>query len=140
MVVVRNDIFGSMNTKKLILVVEDEEILLDAMAKKFERMDTVQAKLYTDGQEALAFLNKTKILPDAIWLDYYLQGMNGVEFMNILKANPRLKNIPVVVVSNSASKDKVSAMMSLGAKKYIIKADYRLDQIINLVMGTFRKR
>lgn len=59
--------------------------------------------------------------------------MNGLAFMQELKQNPAWTNIPVLVVSNSASPDKVSNMLALGARKYILKADYRLDEIIAMI-------
>ena len=51
----------------------------------------------------------------------------------MLKENPKWQDIPVVVVSNSASPDKVNNMMALGARKYLLKAEYRLDEIIVLL-------
>jgi DNA-binding NarL/FixJ family response regulator len=50
-----------------------------------------------------------------------------------MKANSKWKNIPVVIVSNSASQQKVHDMLALGANKYLLKAEYRLDEIIQTV-------
>ena len=79
------------------------------------------------------YLNNLEKLPDAIWLDYYLKDMNGLAFMQQLKENPKWASIPVLVVSNSASPEKVTNMLALGAKKYILKAEYRLDEIIAMI-------
>jgi len=59
--------------------------------------------------------------------------MNGLAFMQELKQNEKWIGIPVIVVSNSASPDKVNNMLALGAKKYILKAEYRLDEIISMI-------
>jgi CheY-like chemotaxis protein len=56
-------------------------------------------------------------------------------FMQQLKQNPAWINIPVLVVSNSASPEKVHNMLALGAKKYILKAEYRLDEIIKMIQS-----
>jgi CheY-like chemotaxis protein len=85
------------------------------------------------GQQAIDYLNNLDELPDAVWLDYYLKDMNGLSFMQELKQNEAWTNIPVIVVSNSASPDKVSNMLALGARKYILKAEYRLDEIIGMI-------
>jgi two-component system chemotaxis response regulator CheY len=85
------------------------------------------------GQQAVDYLTSMDVLPDAVWLDYYLKDMNGLAFMQELKAKPEWSTIPVIVVSNSASPDKVSNMLALGAKKYILKAEYRLDEIIGMI-------
>jgi CheY-like chemotaxis protein len=115
-----------------ILVIEDENLLLQAITKKLSLtgLNPVSA---ISGEQAIDYLKSFPTLPDVIWLDYHLKGMDGLAFLKIVKANPKWKNIPIVVVSNSASPDKVHNMLALGANKYLLKAEYRLDQIINTV-------
>lgn len=115
-----------------IMVVEDEELLLQAITKKLT-ISGMGVVTCTSGREAIDHLNTDATLPDAVWLDYYLKDMSGLGFMQELKRNPTWENIPVLVVSNSASPDKVHNMLALGAKKYILKADYRLDEIIAMI-------
>jgi DNA-binding response OmpR family regulator len=114
------------------MVIEDEILLLQAITKKL-KLSNMDVLSCSSGQQAVDYLNTLERLPDAIWLDYYLKDMNGLAFMQTLKANPKWANIPVLVVSNSASPDKVNTMLGLGAKKYILKAEYRLDQIIEMI-------
>lgn len=115
-----------------IMVVEDETLLLQAITKKIKlsNMDVVSC---SSGHQAIDYLENLDELPDAVWLDYYLKDMNGLAFMQTLKENPKWEKIPVLVVSNSASPDKVNTMLGLGAKKYILKAEYRLDEIIKMI-------
>jgi CheY-like chemotaxis protein len=115
-----------------IMVVEDEVLLLQAITKKLklEGMDVLSC---ASGQQAVDYLNNLDELPDAVWLDYYLKDMNGLAFMQELKQNPAWSNLPVIVVSNSANPEKVNNMLALGAKKYILKAEYRLDEIISMI-------
>lgn len=115
-----------------IMVIEDETLLLQAITKKI-KLSNIEVLSCSSGQQAIDYLKNLDELPDAVWLDYYLKDMNGLEFMQKLKDNPKWTNIPVLVVSNSASPDKVNTMLGLGAKKYILKAEYRLDQIIELI-------
>ena len=115
-----------------IMVVEDEALLLQAITKKLKLvgMDVLSC---SSGAQAIDYLNNLDDLPDAVWLDYYLKDMNGLDFMQKLKANNTWSDIPVLVVSNSASPAKVTTMLGLGAKKYILKAEYRLDEIISII-------
>lgn len=115
-----------------IMVVEDETLLLQAITKKL-KLSGMDVLSCSSGQQAVDYLSSLDELPDAVWLDYYLKDMNGLAFMQELKANPQWTNIPVLVVSNSASPDKVNNMLALGAKKYILKAEYRLDEIISMI-------
>ncbi len=115
--------------KYTILVIEDEEMLLDAISRKLQ-MNGLNVISSTSGKEGIEILNKSENLPDAIWLDFYLKDMDGFEFMNILNKNDKWMHIPTVVVSNSASPDRVTNMLTLGVKKYYLKAENRLDDII----------
>lgn len=115
-----------------ILVIEDENLLLQAITKKFTLTGLAPISC-TSGEQAIDYLKNFSQLPDAIWLDYHLRGMDGLMFLEKIKSNPKWKHIPVIVVSNSASPDKVHNMLALGANKYLLKAEYRLDQIIETV-------
>lgn len=121
-----------------LMVVEDEPLLLDAIAKKV-RLNNMNVLPYLNGQDGLDYLKTAQELPDAIWLDYYLKDMNGLTFMQSLKQNSKWEKIPVVIVSNSASPDKVNNMLQLGAKRYLLKAEHRLDEIIETIKEFIRE-
>lgn len=115
-----------------IMVVEDEVLLLQAITKKLQ-ISGMEVLSCSSGQQAIDYLNSVGELPDAVWLDYYLKDMNGLTFMQEIKKNPDWAHLPVLVVSNSASPEKVHNMLGLGVKKYILKANFRLDEIIAII-------
>ena len=116
-----------------VMVVEDEDILREAINKKL-LVSGITPMLSASGKDAIETLTHTPDrLPDIIWLDYHLKDMDGLSFMAELKKNPSLQNIPVIVVSNSAAEDKVQAMLALGAKQYLLKAEHRLDELVETV-------
>lgn len=115
--------------KHHILVIEDESMLLTSIKKMLES-EGFRVTISDTAERALNILKDDTDLPDAIWLDYYLPDMNGLEFMSKLKADEKLSGVPVVVVSNSASPRKVNSMLGLGVKGYILKAEHRLEDII----------
>ncbi len=119
-------------TKPTVMVVEDEEMLLQAIVKKLQvsGMDSIT---FESGKDAIEFLEKGTDIPNVIWLDYHLKDMDGLFFMTRLKDNKPLSSIPVIVVSNSAADEKVKNMLTLGAKKYLLKAEHRLDNIVGIV-------
>jgi CheY-like chemotaxis protein len=121
-----------------IMIVEDEELLMQAISKKLGLLgfETISC---TSAEQALGYLKDLTELPDAIWLDYYLGDMNGFEFMGKLKDNQAWAGIPVFVVSNSASEQKKSSMLALGAKKYLLKAEYKLEDIANIIKDFVEK-
>ena len=114
------------------MVVEDESMLLQAINKKLTALG-IEVISCVSGKQAVDYLDALTEVPDAIWLDYFLKDMNGLEFMSEMKKHKGWENVPVLVVSNSASPDKVSHMIALGAKRYVIKAEHRLDEIVEII-------
>ncbi len=118
------------NKQKTILVVEDERPLLEAIKIKLEKTGFAVVTSRTVDQ-TMDYLNEIGTV-DAVWLDHYLLGKeNGLDFVMKLKANDgRWNKIPIFVVSNTASPDKVQAYITFGVNKYYTKADHRLEEII----------
>ena len=119
------------NQKKVILVIEDERPLIEAIKIKLEKnnFEVVTTRTVEQAKEYVQDL----VNVDAIWLDHYLIGREtGLDFVAWCKEenNIKCKSIPIFVVSNTASSDKVTTYMSLGANKYFIKSNHKLDEII----------
>ena len=64
---------------------------------------------------------KTPPLPDIIFLDINMPKFNGFECLQQIRQEPRLKHVPVVVLSTSDRKNDVDAMWEHGANCYIKK-------------------
>ena len=117
---------------KTILVIEDEKSLSSAIECSLIKSDfsVLMANRVDDAIELLR--SKTKVY--AVWLDHYLLGnKNGLDFMYELKANHKWKNIPVFVVTNSVSDEKVDTYEVLGIEKYFVKSDNSLNDIIDSI-------
>jgi len=114
---------------KIVLVLEDEIPLQQAIKLKLEKggFEVVTARSVEQARNHLMDLEKV----DVIWVDHYLLGKeNGLDFVMELKNNEDWKKIPIFVVSNTATEDKVKSYLALGVEKYFTKADFRLDSII----------
>jgi CheY-like chemotaxis protein len=124
--------------KLSIMVIEDEELLLDVIKDKMAEtdLDIISCK---SGEEAIQLLENSKTHPSAIWLDYHLKGMDGLQFISHIKLNPELATIPIIVVSNSADDETVQRLLDAGANKYLLKAQNRMDDILNVIRGMFRQ-
>ena len=115
---------------KKILFVEDEEALQRAMG------DTLESGGYTvlkalDGEAGLAMAKKE--LPDLILLDLILPKKNGFEILEDLKKDASVKNIPVIVLTNLEGSAEVERALSLGATTYLVKANYKLDELLGKI-------
>jgi DNA-binding response OmpR family regulator len=114
---------------KIALVIEDDESLAKAINKKLQLsgFSTVSARSVDD---ALAAMHGQSSI-GVIWLDHYLLGeKDGIDFATAVKAHDDWRDIPLYIVSNTASNDKVATYNRLGISHYYVKADHRLDEII----------
>lgn len=113
-----------------ILIVEDDKFLRELLSRKLqdEKMDIMQA---IDGEEGL--VKAQEELPELILLDLILPGINGFDVLKKLKENPKTANIPVIVLSNLGQKEDVERALTLGAKDYLIKANFTLEEIFDKI-------
>ena len=121
---------------KTILVVEDEVPLQDAIKLKMQREGFRYLPAVT-AEEALVILEQDK--PDLIWLDLLMPGMGGFAFLELLRQNPAYRNLPVVIVSVSASPEKIRRAFELNVVDYLVKSHYKLDDIIKRI-GSFTSK
>jgi len=125
--------------RKSILIVEDEMPLLEAIRLKLDKsgFDVVTARSV---EQAKGYLDDG-VRIDAVWLDHYLLGKeSGIDFVMRCKAEESTKkHIPIFLVSNTASNDKVQTYMKLGVSKYYVKAEVRLDTVIEDIRAEIEK-
>ncbi len=119
--------------KKKILVIEDEKALQAAIKSKLEKngAEVFSARRVSDAMKILKKAGKV----DVIWLDHYLLGeKSGMDFVMEIKDNKEWGNIPIFVVSNTATHDKIQSYLKLGVHKYYTKSNLKLDDIVQEIM------
>jgi CheY-like chemotaxis protein len=109
------------------LLVEDD--CIDVLVVKRALRDlglTPNLVCARDGEEALVYLaDKNHRTPCVILLDLNMPKMNGLEFLQVVKADETLKDIPVVVVTTSGSPLDMMESFKGGAAAYVVKCvDY----------------
>ncbi len=127
-----------MDEKKIkVLIVEDEEILLTALSEelKQEGFDVAGAK---DGQEGVEKAASEK--PDLILLDLVMPRLDGIGALKQLKENDDTRAIPVVILTNLSDYDKVSDALSMGAMDYLVKANYRLEELVAKIKTVMERK
>ena len=109
-----------------VLLVEDDAALAQMYRVKLER-DGYTVHVAGDGEEALAWIAGQ--IPDLVFLDVRLPRMDGLTFLERLRADARTKNVPVVIVSNYSEEELVSRGLQLGALEYLIKSQTTPGQL-----------
>jgi two-component system, response regulator len=115
---------------KVILLVEDnpndEALTLRTLRKNDVRSEIVVVR---DGVEALDWLfglgthvdRDASILPQVVLLDLKLPKLSGLEVLRAMRAHPRTKRLPVVLLTSSKEDQDVFAAYDLGANSYVRK-------------------
>ena len=124
-----------MNEQKVILLVEDDQILVKMYTRKFEKEGFKVLSAY-DGQEGLTTLQAASSKPNIILLDVMLPKLNGFQLLEKIKQDPSVKEIPVVLLTNlgGAQEDRERGK-ALGAVDYLVKSDMTPAQIVEKVKG-----
>jgi DNA-binding response OmpR family regulator len=125
-----------MDTKKIkVLIVEDDAFLLRMYADKFE-IENFDVDIAEDGKKGIRIAEKDP--PDIILLDIILPGMNGFEVLKEIKAIDKLKNIPVILLTNLSQRDDIDKGLALGANDYLIKAHFMPSEVVEKVKGLIK--
>jgi two-component system response regulator len=116
--------------EKIILLVEDnaddEALTIRALEKNNIRNEVVVAR---DGEEALSYLfgrgaheaRDTSVLPQLVLLDLKLPKVDGLDVLQAIRADPRTKRLPVVILTSSKEDTDLLAGYELGANSYVRK-------------------
>ena len=107
-----------------ILLADDDEDDRDIFIQVMQEISSnVHITVARNGQDALDILNRAETLPDIIFLDLNMPIMGGAACLKELKANPKLKHIPVFIYSTSSNREHVEETFNYGANLYIPKPE-----------------
>lgn len=104
---------------KRILVADDSTATRALITAVLAELQDVQVERASTGIEALKLLSTTGI--DLVLTDIHMPEINGLELVNFIKSDQRLRSIPVIVISTEAAEDDRQRALSLGADDYLPK-------------------
>jgi len=117
------------DTKKKILVVDDEKDIINLITDFLEGLD-FQVVSASDGDKALQVAVNEK--PDLITMDIMMANKDGYETCLLLKENPTTANIPIIVLTGRNSEQAALAAESFGADYYLSKP-FSLDELASVI-------
>lgn len=107
----------------LILLVEDNPADARLTIEAFRRADAdLQVEVCEDGESALARLRDASApLPQLILLDLNLPGIDGREVLEVLKADPTLRRVPVCILTTSRAEEDIERAYAQHTNAYVVK-------------------
>jgi CheY-like chemotaxis protein len=117
--------------KKTILVLDDEEVITEALSKKLE-VGGYNVLVQRNGEDGLKVALSEH--PDLILLDMIMPKMDGITFLDQLRANGEWgKNVPVIVLTNLESGEQVQKSKDRGVYDYLVKTNWTLSDVLSIV-------
>jgi CheY-like chemotaxis protein len=106
------------DTNPVVLVADDEEDI-KVILRMF--LETVGYEVLTafDGLDALEQIKAAK--PSVVLMDIMMPVIDGIEVVRQMKANPAIRDIPVIMLTAAAQSDMVEKAIQAGAADYIVK-------------------
>lgn len=112
--------------KKKLLIIEDDLVLQKALCD-YLVTENFEIKCAEDGEVGIRMALTEK--PDLILLDIVLPKKDGYAVLQEVRADERARHIPIVLLTNLGSIADVEKALELGATTYLVKADYRLEEV-----------
>lgn len=113
-----------------ILVGEDDKFLSKVYKTKLSKAGYEVENAMT-GEQVIEMARKKK--PDLILLDLIMPIKDGFQTLQELKADPKLKNVKVVILSNLRQEEDRQRVLDLGAEEYVVKANVPFAEILKLI-------
>lgn len=119
--------------KKNILLVEDDGFIIQMYASKMKDLD-FEVVAISNPIEVQKFIDKhDDINFDLILLDLILPDMTGFDLLTWMQKQSKLKDIPIVVLSNLSSQADINQAFSMGVKDYVVKSNYTPNEVMRII-------
>ena len=115
---------------KKILFIEDEAGLQHTVSDQLRSAGYAVVSALT-GEDGLRLAMTEK--PDLVLLDIILPQKDGFEVLTKIRDAPETKDVPVIVLTNLEGSEEVERALSLGARTYLVKLHYSLDEVLEKV-------
>lgn len=124
------------NGKKVIVLIEDEEVTVNLLTNKF-KMAGYEVKAALDGVAGLDLIRAVK--PDLVLLDMMLPRLNGFGVLEKLAEEKILPDLPIIIISNSGQPVEIDRALKLGVRDYLIKVNFDPNEVVTkakLLLGS----
>lgn len=131
----QNNTKSILNHKKLKILVVDDSLTARTLMKNALQSHGHEVITTVDGKEAWQHLDIEKI--DLVVTDIQMPKMDGFELTKKIRQSPKLKNLPVILISNLHNSHDIEKGLAIGADEYIVKGEFESDKLLDAVSRLF---
>ena len=115
-----------------LFLVEDDP-LMSRMYERAFKASGFDVKMAFDGEEAINTLKLGDLKPAIVVLDVMMPKKSGFDVLSFMKSEDKLKNIPVVLLTNLSGEQDAKKGLDLGALAYLVKSNFTPKEIVDKV-------
>jgi CheY-like chemotaxis protein len=136
--------------KKVVLIVDDEKIDVMAIQRALQDMvreNEIEVEVFHDGDEAIVRLKDAPAteagsdspVPYMMFLDLNMPKMDGLEVLEVIRNDPKLKSMVIFVLSTSSNPIDIRKAYQQGIAGYLVKSEQgnRYEKLKDLVQSYF---
>ena len=120
-----------MNDKKLILIIDEEPDITDALSQKLEQEGFSTIAAYNGEQGLMIIHGEPK--PDLILLDLVMPTMDGFKMLEELRKDEWGRKVPVIFLTNLDDEETVSKVMKDKGYEYLVKTEWKIEDVVSKV-------
>jgi chemosensory pili system protein ChpA (sensor histidine kinase/response regulator) len=123
--------------KRIFALVVDDSITVRRVTQRLLERNGMRVMTAKDGMDAVSLLQEN--IPDVILLDIEMPRMDGYEVASHVRNDPRLKEIPIVMITSRVGEKHRARAIELGVNDYLGKP-YQEAQLLDAIEPLVRKR
>ena len=124
-----NIFYENDHTKKILVI--DDELPVRAVLEDKLKNEGFIVYLAEDGLKGLEMAEREH--PDLILLDLLMPQLDGISMLKSLRKFPWAANLPVIILTNSTSGVKVGEAVESEAYDYLVKSDWKLEDVVKKI-------
>lgn len=125
-------------TKPKVLIIDDDKFLIDMYSLKFTKKG-YEVNTAMNGSDAISKL-KDDYVPDVVVCDIIMPVMDGLKFLETMRAEKLAPGAAVVVLSNQGQHEDIEAAQAFHIDGYIIKALTIPSEVIDHVDAVYKEK
>ncbi len=126
----------SQNNLNTVIIVDDMKLARLRLVKVCQTLGFKSVIEAGNGREAWNAIASNNLQPDLILTDYNMPDMNGIEFLETVRANAMTKNVPVMFITSESQMDLIMTAVTMGVTEFVVKPfldDVLITKIKNIL-------
>jgi len=114
----------------IVLLVDDQMVVVEGIRRMLGGDKDIEFHYCNDPKKALDVANE--IQPMVILQDEVMPDIDGITLLQLYRTQPKLQNIPVIILSSKASPENISNAFNNGANDYLVKLPDKIELVARI--------